>query len=221
MNLSTLTAVAAQFANDSAQSRYSGLYTQALNLAQQQFVLDTKCLWKDAPTVSIVAGTANYSLPTDFLWEKQVNLNGLMLTPISRFELARTNTGSRWDTRTGTPRNYNIDPDVSKSQILLFPIPEANDAGHDLILTYYAMPTDMAAATDIPLNSTPLLAQFHVGLAAWAAWYLLHGDDSTPEMTAKKRELLAIYNDCVSQCVDTFKNTVSQPIRMRGVRNYV
>lgn len=220
MNLSTLTTVTQQFLNDINGSRYSSLYTGALNIAQQQFVLDTKCLWKTWPATLSVSGQAAYPLPTDFLWEKQVLFNGIGLPPISRSELARTNTGSRWDTQQGTPRAYNIDPDVAESQLLLYPIPQANDAGKDIVLIYYAMPTDMSASTDIPLNSTPLLAQFHVGIAAWAAWYLCQSEDSTPGVSQKKRDLLQIYNDNVSKCVDTFKNTVSEPLRMRGVRNY-
>ncbi len=217
MNLGTLTTTTQQLINDAQGTRQSGLYTAALNLAQQQFVIDTKCLWKDQTTAAITPGTAAYALPTDFLWEKLVMYNGVPLQPASRAALARTHQGSRWDTITGTPTNYCIDPDVSKSDILLFPIPAANDI-YDLVLTYYAYPLDMSSSTDIPLNATPLLTQFHLAIAAWAGWYLLATEDADPKVQANRKQLLDIYNDLVSQCTDTFKNTVSEPIRMRGVR---
>ena len=217
MNLSTLTALTASMAQDPAQTRYSN-YTQALNLAQQQFALDSKCLWKDWPTTTITSGLAAYALPADFMWEKTVMFNGIELTPISRHELQVIKTGDRWDDDTGTPTRYIVDPDVAKSQLLLYPIPQAVDAGKDLVLTYYGLPTDMAAGSDIPFNATLLLAQFHIGIAAWAAWILLQSEQVTPEIERKKKDLLQIYNDNVSLAVDKFKNTASELMRMRGNR---
>jgi hypothetical protein len=223
MNLASLTLAAQNFCNDNAGSRNAGLYTQALNFAQDQFAIDSKCTFKDMPVQTVVAGQATYPLPADFLWEKIVLVNGLMLPPVSRFELARTNTGSRWDQVTGTPTAYCIDPDVARQDLLLFPIPQANDAlagQNDIQMTYYCLPADMVNPGDVPLNANPLLVQFHLGIAAWAAWYLYQASDPSDVIEAKKRSLLGIYNDYVSQAVDTFKNTVSEPLRMRGVRNY-
>ncbi len=217
MNLGTLTSTTAQLINDSQGTRQAGLYTAALNLAQQQFVIDTKCLWKDAATQTVVPGTAAYALPSDFLWEKLVMYNGVEIFPASRATLARTHLGSRWDTITGTPTNYNIDPEVARQTLLLFPIPAAND-NLDLILTYYVYPTDMVNATDIPLNATPLLTQFHLALSAWAGWYMLASEDAQPNISKNREELLNLYNDYVTECVNTFRNTISEPLRMRGVR---
>lgn len=220
MNLSQLTSAAQQFTNDIQGSRYAGLYTGALNIAQDQFAMDAKCTFKDMVVQYIVAGQSAYPLPADFMWEKLVLLNGLMLPPMSRYNLALSYTGSRWDQVTGTPNSYTIDPDVARQQILLVPIPQANDAGKDLQMTYFALPADLVNPNDIPFNGNTLLNEYHLGVAAWAAWYLLQSEDVTEAVAAKKKDLLAIYNDCVSQCSDQFKNTVSEPLRMRGVRNY-
>lgn len=220
MNLTTLTQVAATFAQDPQQTRYSGLFTQALNLAQQQFALDSKALWKDWPATTITSGTANYSLPSDFMFEKLVALNGLKLKPISRLELELIKDGDRWDDDTGTPTHYIIDPEEARKQILLYPIPTSNDTGKDLVVTYHPLPADMANGGDTPLNSYALLAQFHIGLAAWAAWYLLQGEPASAALMAKKKELLQIYNDSVSLAMDTFKNTFGETMRMRGNRSY-
>lgn len=221
MNLTTLTAIAAQFAGDQQQNRYTGLYTQALNLGQQQFAIDSECLWKDFP-VTVVGGTPSYSMPTDFMWEKLPVMysktgdnSNIELTPISRLELAR-NRGDDWTTVTGDPKNFIIDPEEARKQIRVYPYPPAGDLGGTLTLTYYPLPGDMAAGTDSPLNSYALLAQFHLAIAAWAAWMLLGAETVTPEITAKRRDLLQLYNDTVTQATNTFQNTVSQPIRMRG-----
>lgn len=220
MNLNTLTGFVGTLTNDINKTRYAAVYTTILNEAQNQFAMDTKCTFKDMTVQSIVAGQATYPLPTDFMWERLVLANGLMLSPISRFELARQNSGSRWDLVTGTPRAYCIDPDVARQQILLYPIPTQNDNGNDLQMTYFALPTAMSSGTDVPLNNNPLLYQYHMGIAAWAAWYMLASEDSTPSIETKKKSLMNMYSDYVSQCVDQFKNTVSEPLRMRGVRNY-
>ncbi len=224
MNLSTLSTFAQLLSNDVNGTRYATQYATVLNEAQYQFAMDSKCTFKDMAIQTIVSGTASYPLPTDFMWEKLILVNGLMLPPISRFELARTNTGTRWDQRTGTPTAYNIDPDLARQSILLFPIPQANDAlagQNDLQMTYFALPAAMVNPTDQPLNANPLLVPYHMGIAAWAASYLLMTEDPTPILDGKIKRLTQIYNDYVSQASDQFKNTVSQPIRMRGVRNYV
>ena len=216
MNLGTLTALAAQFAGDMQQSRYATLYTQALNLAQQQFVLDSKCLWKD-DNIAITGGTAAYSLPSDFMFEKlpvmysKTNGNSnIELDPTNRLELGR-NRGDDWTTITGDPQNFIIDPEEARKQILLFPYPPTGDLGGTLTLRYHPYPTDMAASTDSPLNGYALLAQFHTGLAAWAAWMLLGAETATPEITQKRRDLLQVYNDFVTQAVNTFQNTSANP----------
>lgn len=222
MNLTTLTAIAANFAGDKDQSRYSGLYTQALNLGQQQFALDSKRLWKDNAAITVLSGTSAYSLPSDFMWEKdgEVTFNGIPLNPISRAEILRIKSSTDWTLDHGTPTYYIIDPEEARKQITLYPQPTANDAGKTLGLRYFPFPTDMSLGTDTPLNGYALMAQFHVSIAAWAAWYLLQAEQVTDAITAKKKQLETIYNDGVSLCVDTFKNTVSQPLQMRGGRVY-
>ncbi len=223
MTLSSLTTFAQLLSNDVNGTRYASQYTTVLNEAQYQFAQDAKCTFKDMAVQTIVSGQAAYPLPTDFMWEKMVLLNGLMLPPKSRFELARTNTGGRWDQLTGTPTSYTIDPDLARQQILLVPIPQANDAAagvNDLQMTYFALPAAMVNPTDVPLNNNPLLYQYHMGIAAWAAYFLLMSEDSTPAIETKKTKLIDLYNDYISLASDQFKNTVSEPLRMRGVRNY-
>src|SRR3990167_6945030 len=209
MNLETLTTFASQFAGDPNQSRYGGSYTTAINESQLQFALDTRCLFKDQ-AFSVVADTATYTLPTDFMFEKKVTLAtetspvaGIKLEPISRATLEFYIGDRNWSVDTGTPKYFLIDPEEARKQIRLYPIPQGADAGtSNLLLTYYPKPTDLSAVGDIPLNSSLLLVQFHIAIAAYAAWLLLAEEPATMEVLAKRNELLKQYNDKVTQCLD-------------------
>lgn len=218
MNLTTLTLFAAQLSGDENQTRYAGQYTNAANLAQQQFASDTLALFKDQ-TYSVVSGTAAYTLPTDFTFEKKVTLNGIKLEPISRADIENVKKSSDWTEETGTPKYFIIDPEAGKTQILLYPIPQGDDAGtNNLVLTYYPLPTDLVAGSDTPLNSASYMAQFHIGLAAFMAWFLMASESSKPEIKSKREELWGMYQTKVTEAIDRYGNTKSAPMRLRGGR---
>jgi len=219
MNLTTLTSLCSSMANDKDQTKFSGLYTQAINLAQQQFSFDSKCCFADN-TITVVSGQSQYSLPTDFWLEKKVTHKGLRLAPISRETLEFYIRTVDWTTVKGTPTEYDIDPEEAAKKLTLIPQPGDGDIGANCILTYYFVPGDMSAGTDLPFNSYALLAPYHIAIAEWAAWLLLGYDTATPENIAKKKELLQMYNDKVSEAVDNFANTASEPLRMRGGRYF-
>lgn len=216
MNRGNIKALAQGFAEDPAGTRYAGLYDAALDRAQEQWALDTKTLWKDASTYTVVSGTSAYSLPTDFMFEKQVTHKGIQLKPITR-SMIQYYSANDWATEnTGTPKFYMIDPEEGKKQILLYPIPEADDAGANLILTYYPLPASSTTDSDTPLNSSLLMVQFHIGLAAYTAWLLLLNEPATDDKIKKRAELMDIYSVKKTEAVDLFKNTAAAPIRMRG-----
>ena len=220
MNLGTLTSLVASMTGDGNQTRFAGKYTQAINLAQQQFAFDSRCLWKDAPTYTVVDGTASYDLPADFFLEKKVTHKGLRLVPISRETLERTYRSEDWTAIDGTPTHYLVDPEEGRKKLTVFPKPTGNDSGAYLVLTYYPVPTDLAAVGDTPFNSSALLVQFHIAIAAWASWLLLGYDKPDAAIEEKRKNYLQIYNDKVSEAVDTFKNTASEPLRQSGSRCY-
>lgn len=220
MNLSSLTSLCQKFALDAGGTRFAGQYTDALNLANQQFAYDSKALWKDHTTYTVVDGTAAYDLPSDFWLEKRITHKGLKLDPISRATLDEEyqGTGTDWTAESGTPTHYIIDPEQGRKKLTLFPKPTGGDTGANLILTYYPVPTDMAVDADIPLNSSSLMVQFHIALAAWAAWLLLSGEEATPAKEKQRDRMKELYDNKVSEAVDYFKNTASEPLRMKGGR---
>lgn len=216
MNLGTIRTRCANWCGDPDQTRFAGKYNDAINRAQEQFALDTKALWKDTTWV-VASGTSTYALPADFMFEAAVRFNNSRLDPTSRRSLDEE-TAADWLSRTGSPSRFMIDPEEANKVVRLYPVPQSADAGLTLSMRYYPLPASVAADADVPLNSSALMAQFHLALAAYAGWIILLDETVTPELQAKRRELLQIYNDAVTKATDTFKNTASESWHLRGSR---
>lgn len=219
MNRGQVRTLASLFNGDPNLTRLTSTqYDDLINRAQEQFVFDTNALWKDAATITTVDGTATYDLPSDFLFERLVMHKGLELKPITRAKLAADNPDDRWDDENGTPKYYVIDPEDAQKKILLYPIPQANDAGANLVLTYYPLPAELTADSSTPLNGYTLLAGYHIALACYAAWLAMGYEIATPEVLSKRAGLLKQYTDKTIEARDYFKNTQRAPIRMTGGR---
>lgn len=220
MNRGQFTTQMAQFAGDPTRTRYAGIYNENANRAQEQFAMDSRALWKDKSDFIITDGDATYDLPSDFMYEDYLKFNGKLLRPISRHLLNDVH-GSDWTDDPGTPTHFVIDPEEAAKQVLLYPIPQGDDAGKTLFMRYYPIPVEMTTDSDVPLNSSSLMKQFHLGISAFGAWLLLMTETMpSPEMQVKKAELLVLYNDVVDKAASTFKNTASTPMRIRPNKNW-
>lgn len=217
MNRATIRSLASKFCNDPNLTRFTATqYNEAIDIAEREFCLDSKALFKDAPTFTVVDGTATYSLPSDFWIEKEISHKGLKLTPITRHDLILGN-GDDWTDDVGTPTHYIIDPEEARKQIRLYPIPQGDDAGANLIMTYYQIPTAMTGDSSTPFNSSTLMSQYHIAIAAYAAWLVLGYGQTTPDIQAKRADLIAQYNAKCVQAADTFGTTKSAPFRFKGI----
>lgn len=226
MNLQLLTTWASRLAADPQQTRYAGRYTDAANESQYQFAMDSRALFKDF-TFSVVANQSQYALPADFMYPKKATLStlsnttgGIILTPISRSQLEFSTVDHDWTQDTGTPKFYIIDPASASgfpNSIALYPQPQGADAGtNNAILTYYPLPATLVNPTDIPLNGTTNLVQFHMGLAAYMAWLLVSGEISTPETEERLKRLYGQYQSKVTEAIDKYGNTSNAPWRLAG-----
>lgn len=214
MNLALIKTHVSNFVGDPSQTRFASQYLNAINTANEQFALETKSLWKDK-SWSHAANDEDEDLPTDFMWEDWVLYDGVELRPISRHELQRL-YGSDWSTiGASKPTHFIIDPEEAVKEIRLFPIPST---AATLSMRYFPKPADLSSDSDIPLNSSLLMVQFHLAIAAYAAWLLLAYEELTPAIQTKRNELLKIYNDGATKAVDTFKNTASAPLKIKGTR---
>lgn len=214
MILSTLQARTARFLGDPDQTRYAAGYVDAINDAQKQFALDSGALFEDK-AYTTKAGTATYPLPTDFVLEDTVTYDGLPLKPVSRHTLYSLYPGTDWTTLSGTPKWYMVDPEEASMALRLIPTPDAAKA---VSMRYAPIPADVSATTDVVLNSATLMTQFHLGIAALAAWLILQGEQVTPEIQAKSGEMMRIYSDSVNKAVEKFGNTKSEPLRIRPIK---
>lgn len=215
MNRGEMRTFTSRLVEDPVQSKFKpDVYNDALEKAQQQFALDSKALYKDS-AITIAADTAAYSLPADFVLEKQVVLNGIELKPISRATLQAAKTDERWDNDAGTPMYYVIDPEEARKTITLYPIPSSVSAGTSLVLTYYPFPATMSTDNSTPLNGSALMTQFHVGLCHFAGWLLMSYLPQTPEISQKRAEFYSKYQEKVTEAIQTFGNTKSEPYKWR------
>lgn len=212
MNRGELRTLTSRLCEDPNITKFSAdKYNDSLEKAQLQFALDSKALYKDQ-AITMVAGTASYALGSDFMLEKEVVLNGIALKPISRATLQAKKTDDRWDDDSGTPMWYVIDPEEARKTITLYPKPDSEAEGTSLVLTYYPTPTAMTADSDTPLNSSSLMTQFHMALANYAAWLLMLYLPQTPEIAQKRAEFFNIYLAKVTEAIQTFGNTRSEPM---------
>lgn len=215
MNRGELRTQIARMVEDPNQTRYTAAtYNDAIESSQKQFSMDSKALYKDS-AITMVAGTAEYSLPTDFMLEKMVVLNGIELSPITRSELQRKKGEDTWTDDEGTPRWYIVDPEEARKKITLYPTPDSTDGGTALVLTYYAIPATLSTDASVPLNASTLMTQFHIGLAAYGAWLVMMYLPQTPEISQKRSELFSIYQSKVTEAIQTFGNTKSAPMQFR------
>ena len=214
MNLATLRTQVGAFLGDPDDARWTtAVKLTALNRAQEQFALDTQALFKDT-SWSHAANDADENLPSDFMWEDYVSWDGYEIRPISRHELNRLNSGTDWtDDSSTSPTHYIIDPEEAVKEIVLYPIPTE---AKTLRMRYFPLPTALSSDSDVPLNSSALMAQFHIGIAAYATWLLLLNEEQTPAIVQKQKAMLTIYNDMTEKAISKFKNTASAPIKKNG-----
>lgn len=216
MNRGQVRTMVQRFVADPNSTRFtSSQYNTAIDTANEEFAYATMALYKDASTFTTVDGTATYDLPSDFWLEKELTHKGLILLPITRHRLLKE-SGDDWTDDTGTPTHYIIDPEEARKQFRLYPTPQADDAGANLILTYFPVPAAISSDSVKPLNDSSLMVQFHRGIAAYAAADLLLTMPQDALTMAKISQLLKIYEDKVSMAINRFGNTPRAPIRVEG-----
>jgi hypothetical protein len=216
MNKAAMRTQVADFVGDKNLTRYpSDQYDRALDRSQEQFALDSHCLWEDEPFTTAI-GTATYNLPDDFMWEEFATYDGKELTPISQHEL-QVRAGEDWANEQGPPSHVLVNPAEGAKTFRLWPTPQEVKTG---VLRYYPLPASLSSDASVPLNSTALLAQFHIGICAYAAWLLLMSEDETPAIGQKIKRMERLYSDVWATAQALFKDTASAPIKIRGNRKW-
>lgn len=176
----------------------------------------------DNVTDSIVADTAEYSLPTDVMDVNRVAHNNLELARRSRFELdLRTSTD--WTDDTGTPKQYYVDLDPNNKVIRLYPTPTSSDAGtNNLKIEYIKIPPTLSADASVPFDSHTLLTPYHMAIAYWAAADLLRSGNGPFDITTTAAKIAMYereYEKLVDHAVNRWRGmSESKQMRLFGGR---
>ena len=138
MDLAALQTLIGALTNDPSHDRYrvsnpDDIGTELDNVMNEWNV--EAGILKDVVTLTTVDGTQTYNLSTltgTIIRVERVTHKGLELRKIDKMYLDSM-TGHDWSTDEGTPTHFYIeaeDPDVQ--QLVLYPIPQGEDAGANL-----------------------------------------------------------------------------------------
>ncbi len=221
MQLDEMQAMIGYLSNDPNHDRYS-LPTINLELdnTQDKWNVEAKIL-KDTVTLTVVAGTRQYSLssltgtPIAFT---RVTHKGLLLNKKDKAWFDLYQGGRDWTTIAGTPTDYFIeatDPDLQ--YLTLQPTPGDGDAGANLVSEYVKRHTPMTASTDQPINATPLLIPYHWGMCYDVSSRLLIRDPD-PVNAQKVIPYKKIGDDVLSDVIQVYKAFEKEvPMRLKSI----
>jgi len=190
-----------------------------LDAAQDRIVVETRCL-QDTHTFSIVAGTREYDLPTDYMMSIGVKIDGNPLNPTSKKTLDFY-AGESWDDLEGTPTEYYTDaqdPDTKKIGFNYKPNASGTDNCKHL---YLVKPASLSLSTSVPFNAHTLLIPYHMVLVHDVVQNLLQYREMTPPLLEKIRFHQMEVNSFNNKIVGTFKNTANKRLRLRGGRQCI
>lgn len=186
MTLSDLQILIGSLTNDPNRDRYTttDIGTE-LDNSQDQWNVEAKII-KSTTTIAVVSGTRQYALS---------NISGTVIAigrathkgiPITKRDKAYVDLyygGSDWTQNQGTPRDFYVDvTDPANQFVVVYPTPQDNDAGANLVVEAIIRHTPMSAPTDVPfmsgINSNSILRPYDWGLAYEASARLLARDPS-------------------------------------------
>jgi len=135
-------------------------------------------------SISVEAGTAQYSLATSHLSTLHVSLAGLLLRPASAAELEALS--ATWQATTGTPTRYWQASGLGMDAIGLHPKPIA---GGTLAVIEHELPDTVAAGGSLPLPDPVADYAFFYALAEARA---IESDGAMPETAETCRQLCGL-----------------------------
>jgi hypothetical protein len=213
---SDLVTQVSELIGDTSNQQWSTSQIQdRLQKAQEKFVSDTRCL-RDVLTTSIVAGTSQYALSTETFDVVRVGISGRSsLKKISKFDLDMS-IGGDWSTTTGSPSHYYVNTSTLNKHVVLYPIPQDNDAGTDnLIIDYVKVPTVMASGASYALDGQGLLNPYIDGIIFYAAAQILYASNN-PIDWQKANVMMKQYEAKTSECITLFNDlSETTPLRLR------
>lgn len=157
--------------SDVTRQRFSD--AQLLNWINdgQREANSTNFILQSSATITLVAGTTEYALPSDYLTTWRVTINNLKLNETSFNEQDANSTG--WQKiGVGTPINYYIYL-APNPTIGFIPCPSSSfisTSGSSIKVWYIQQTVDLTTTSQIPFNGWLQLYPYHSALAYYLAY---------------------------------------------------
>lgn len=146
--------------------RYSDtILTTFVNEAQRDVVMNTWIISKST-TITLVANTTYYSLPTDVINIQRVTVDFANLPEVLLEQQDADNGNTAWETSGTTPASFFQD----KSQTDKVGITPYPTSAGTMRIIYFAFATDLSSDSDVPFNSLDRFKGYH-DLLTWYATY--------------------------------------------------
>jgi len=223
-NLADLQILAANHLNDPANTRYTlSEINNHFDIAMDRWNRIAH-ICRNTVTLTTVANQGPYAItglvgtPLEI---RRVTHKGIELTKRAKsyFDLY---SASDWTTTPGTPTDFVIDINSNPVNVILYPIPQGNDAGANLSVEYVLRHDPMVNPTDTPFTVQGvvnlLMLPFAAGLAIEVAADILE-HDPTPETVKKAEYFRKDANDILSDVISYYDRLeTDEPMRMAGGR---
>lgn len=152
--------------SDSTRQRFSDAQLLGfLNDGQREAVAFSWVL-KSSYTLTLVSGTTEYALPSDFVATWRVLYRDKKLDQTSLPELDANTVG--WRNVAGIPQKYYIYLGAT-TNIGFYPAPSTGSAG-TVVVYYYQQPADLTTTSETPWNGWALLTPYQSGLVYYIAY---------------------------------------------------
>lgn len=158
-----------QFVRDSPASglyRYSDTFIDGfLNQAQRELVNDTWCL-QTSGSITLVAGTSYYSMPSDLIAPKMVRIKDASNKNRNLSETsykAVTQNNPDYERQTGPPMQYAVRTSTSGGtalEVVFLPIATVSSTG-TVTIDYYNQSTDLSSDSSVYLDGDLTLYPYH------------------------------------------------------------
>ncbi len=152
--------------SDTGRQRYSDAQLLGwLNDAQNE-ANSYGWVLRSSTTVTLVSGTTEYALPSDFMATWRVEYSRRKLDQTSINELDATSLG--WKSASGVPQKYYLYVSTA-TWIGFYPAPVSTSTG-TVTIYYVSQPATLTATSETPFLGWPQLTPYHPALAYYIAY---------------------------------------------------
>lgn len=182
---------------NSTRQRYTDAKINALINEAQRDVINNTWAIRTSTSISLVAGTTYYTLPTDIIQIERVTLDRKNISETTLIKLDGENDNGAWADVHAKPRQYFQDP-AQLGRIGVYPFPLVTADLGTLKIIYFSQAPTLSADSDIPFNSESRFATFHDLLIFYPAYriYLIEGEmDKAAAYRSEYESRLLIMNE--------------------------